>query len=75
MNSKLVGTCQEWEVEITLKQMAPMKVPDPDHGLAPLFYPHFWPTIDGDVTSSILFWAQHRYITLTCKPYFYYPHS
>ena len=75
MNSKLVGTFQEWEVEIALKQMAPMKVLGTDDGLPPLFYQHFWPTIDGDVTSSILFLAQHRYITLTCKPYFYYPHS
>ena len=75
MNSKLVGTFQEWEVEIALKQMAPMKVPGPDDGLPPLFYQHSWPTIDGDVTSSILFFAQHRYITLTCKLYFYYPHS
>ena len=53
MNSKLEGTFQEWEVETALKQMAPMKAPGPD-GMPPLFYQHFWSTVDGNIASSIL---------------------
>ena len=70
-----MGTFQEWEVETALKQMIPMKAPGPE-GLPPLFYQHVWPTVDGDVTSSILSWpntstlpslVNHTFITLIPK--------
>ena len=49
MNANLVGTFHEWEVLEALKQIAPLKAPDLD-GMPPLFYQHFWPMVDHDVT-------------------------
>lgn len=74
MNANLVGTFHEWEVLEALKQMAPLKVPGPD-GICPLFYQHFWPVVDHDVTNSILYRLNTG--TSTCKPHFYcsYPYS
>lgn len=51
MNQELELTCkfEEWEVAQALKQMAPMK--DMGHdGMPPLFFQHFWPMIEGDIT-------------------------
>ena len=65
----------ECEVSAALKQMAPLKAPRPD-GMPPLFYQHFWRTVDKDVTSSILSWLNtstlphpinHTFITLIPK--------
>ena len=75
MNDELVGEFQEWEVVQALKQMAPLKALDPD-GMPPLFYQHFWSTVDSDVTNSILSWLNigtlpspinHTFITLIPK--------
>ena len=75
MNANLVGTFHEWEVVAALKQMAHLKAPGPD-GMQPLFYKHFWQTVKGDVTSSILLWlnsgtlpspVNHTFITLIPK--------
>ena len=72
MNDELVGEFQEWEVVQALKQMAPLKAPGPD-GMPPLFYQHFWSTVDSDVTDSILSWLNtpspinHTFITLIPK--------
>ncbi|XP_065628492.1 uncharacterized protein LOC136067104 [Quercus suber] len=41
MNETLTGEFQAWEVESTLKQMAPLKALGPD-GMPPLFYQNFW---------------------------------
>ena len=55
--------------------MAPMKAPGPD-GMPPLFFQHFWPMIEGDVTHSMLSWlnlgtlphpVNHTFITLIPK--------
>ena len=55
--------------------MAPMKAPEPD-GMLPLFFQHFWPMIEGDVTHSVLSWLNsstlpnllnHTFITLIPK--------
>ena len=70
---QLTGEFLEVEVVTALKQMAPMKVPGPD-GMPPLFYQHFWPFIEGNVTQSVLSWL-NWYVTSTSKPHFYHPYS
>ena len=37
MNFSLTDNFQAWEVGVALKQMAPLKAPDPD-GMPPLFF-------------------------------------
>ena len=75
MNADLVGVFHEWEISEAIKQMAPLKAPGPD-GMPPLFYQHFWPLVDKDVTSSVLMWLNlgilpspinHTFITLVSK--------
>ena len=41
------------EVEEALKQMAPLKAPDPD-GMPPLFYQNYWSLVGDDVSKTIL---------------------
>ena len=52
-----------------------MKAPRPD-GMPPLFFHHFWPMIEGNVTHSVLSWLNsstlphpmnHTFITLIPK--------
>lgn len=57
MNQELMCKFEEWEVVQALKQMAPMKAPGPD-GMPLLFFQHFWPMIEGDVTYSVLSWLK-----------------
>ena len=45
MNSRLLQDFQASKVEQALKQMHPMKALGPD-GMPPLFYQHFWPTVN-----------------------------
>ena len=75
MNQLLTREFMKHEVVATLKQMAPLKAPDPD-GMPPLFYLHFWQTVNQDVISSILSWlnsgtlphlVNHTFITLIPK--------
>ena len=65
----------ESEVGATLHQMSPLKAPGLD-GMPPLFFQHFWGSINNDVTSSILSWLNsgtlpsplnHTFITLIPK--------
>ena len=70
--------CKEFKackVISALQQMAPLKEPGPD-GMLPLFYQHFWSTVNHDFTSSILSWLNlstipfppnHIFITLVPK--------
>ena len=70
--------CKEFKackVISALQQMAPLKEPGPD-GMLPLFYQHFWSTVNHDFTSSILSWLNsgtipfplnHIFITLVLK--------
>ena len=55
MNESLCREFEASEVATALQEMAPLKAPSPD-GMPPLFYQHFWSTINQDVTSSILSW-------------------
>ena len=41
MNAELVRSYNMEEVDIAIKQMAPLKAPGPD-GMPPLFYQSFW---------------------------------
>ena len=75
MNQELTCKFEEWEVAQALKQMAPMKALGPD-GMPHLFFQHFWPMIEGDVTHSVLSWLNsdtlphplnHTFITLIPK--------
>ena len=53
MNSMLTADFLECEVELALKQMAPLKAPGPD-GMPSLFYQHFWQVVHHDVIDSVL---------------------
>ena len=53
MNASLSMDFLPDEVEIVVKQMAPLTAPGPD-GLPPLFYQTFWPLIGNDVVSAVL---------------------
>lgn len=75
MNALLSREFEVSEVEMALKQMAPLKAPHLD-GMPPLFYQHFWSTVHHDVTSSIFLWLNsgtlpaslnHTFITLIPK--------
>ena len=75
MNQELTCKFEEWEVAQALKQMAPMKAPRLDR-MPPLFFQHFWPMIEDDVTHSVLSWlnsgtvphpVNHTFITLIPK--------
>ena len=75
MNAELMKKFTELEVKEALNQMAPLKAPGPD-GMPPLFYQHFWSTMQYDVTSAILSWLNsgilpdpinHTLITLIPK--------
>ena len=58
MNTRLLQEFQASEVEKALKQMHPMKAPGPD-GMSPLFYQHFWPTVNSIVTRTMLDFLNH----------------
>uniref|UniRef100_A0A2N9GDB5 Reverse transcriptase domain-containing protein n=1 Tax=Fagus sylvatica TaxID=28930 RepID=A0A2N9GDB5_FAGSY len=75
MNCQLVKEFTSAEVEVALKQMAPLKAPGPD-GLPPLFYQQYWHLIGQDVSSAVLTCLNsgkilkainHTYITLIPK--------
>ena len=53
MNAELVKLYTMEEVDITIKQMAPLKAPGPD-GMPPLFYQSFWEKIGPDVSEAVL---------------------
>ena len=72
---RMVKEFSELEVKEALNQMAPLKASGPD-GMPPLFYQHFWSTMQHDVTSAILSWLNsgilpepinHTLITLIPK--------
>ncbi|XP_075640301.1 uncharacterized protein LOC142612055 [Castanea sativa] len=55
MNESLCREFEASEVATALQQMEPLKAPGPN-GMPPLFYQHFWSTVNHDVTLSILSW-------------------
>lgn len=53
MNQMLVADFTRIEVEVALKQMAPLKEPSPD-GMPSIFYQHYWQNIGDEVTEAII---------------------
>ena len=75
MNNDLMVEFQKEEIEIALKQMAPLKSPRPD-GMLPIFYQHYWSLVGNDVVDDILYFLNlrnllpslcHSFITLIPK--------
>ena len=75
MNSSLIRNFSKEEVEIALKQMAPLKASGPD-GMPPIFFQHYWESIGDDVvkavvsclnSTSIEIGLNHTFITLIPK--------
>ena len=53
MNFNLIAKFSKTKMEIALKQMAPLKAPGPD-GMPPIFFQHYWSSIDDDVVKAVL---------------------
>ena len=75
MNQELTREFMAEEVEIALKQMAPLKSSGPD-GMPPLFYQNYWSLVGNDVIKAILSYLNsgtlpdllcHSFITLIPK--------
>ena len=75
MNHDLTAGFQELEVTIALKDMAPLKGPEPND-MPLVFYQHFWNVVDNDVTQDVLLWLNtcilpepinHTFLTLIPK--------
>jgi hypothetical protein len=76
MNNQLIKEFIAEEVDVALKQMAPLKAPGPD-GLPPISYQQYWHLIGKDMTTAVLTCLNsekilkaiinHTYITLILK--------
>ena len=75
MNADLTGDFTAMEVEVALKQIAPLKALGPN-GMPPLFYQNYWTLLGNDVTQSILHYLNsssllaalgHFFVTLIPK--------
>ena len=75
MNAELISEFTKAEVEVALKQMAPLKAPGLD-GMLPIFFQHYWNSIGDDVVKAvlsclnskkILLGLNHTFITLISK--------
>ena len=53
MNCCLIRNFTKDEVEIALKQMAPLKAPGPD-GMPLIFFQHYWESIGDDVVKAVV---------------------
>nr|XP_023927486.1 uncharacterized protein LOC112038880 [Quercus suber] len=53
MNTNLTRDFTKQEVDLALKEMAPLKAPGPD-GMPPLFFQSFWPLIGDEVSKAVL---------------------
>ena len=53
MNSKLTAMYTMEEVELAIKEMAPLKAPGPD-GMPPLFYQTYWIDMGMDISQAVL---------------------
>ena len=52
MNSKLTAMYTMQEVELAIKEMAPLKAPGPD-GMPPLFYQTYWIDVSMDISQAM----------------------
>lgn len=53
MNAELLMPYSKEEVDVAIKQMAPLKAPGPD-GMPPIFYQSFWQNVGSKVIEAIL---------------------
>lgn len=53
LNVDLVRPFLKQEVDVALKQMTPLKVPELA-GMPPIFYQHYWNSIGDDVSYEVL---------------------
>ena len=61
MNVDLTGDFTAMEVEVALKQIAPLKALGPN-GMSPLFYQNYWTLLGNDVTQSVLHYLNLSYL-------------
>ena len=75
MNCMLTSEFTKAEVEVALKQMAPLKALGPN-GMPPIFFQHYWDNISDDVVKVVLSFLNsnkivpglnHTYLTLIPK--------
>ena len=75
MNASLTREFTIEEVEVAVKEMAPLKAPGPDD-IPPLFYQSYWSLVGSDISQSILHYLNtgtlpqslgHSFITLISK--------
>ena len=75
MNSQLKRQFSASEVADALKKVGHLKAPDPNR-MPPLFFQHYWPMVEGDITQFVLAWPNsgtlphplnHTHITLIPK--------
>ena len=59
MNDILMAEFHIEQVEVALKQMAPLKAPGPD-GMPPFFYQSYWSLLGSDVSTTILHYLNSR---------------
>ena len=53
MNADLLMPYSKEEVDVAIKQMAPLKAPGP-YGMPPIFYQSFWQNVGPEVSNAIL---------------------
>lgn len=53
MNAELTSEFTKVEVEVALKQMAPLKAPGPD-SMPPIFFQQYWNSIGDDAIKVVL---------------------
>uniref|UniRef100_A0A2N9GD20 RNase H type-1 domain-containing protein n=1 Tax=Fagus sylvatica TaxID=28930 RepID=A0A2N9GD20_FAGSY len=54
MNQSLICQFTETEVITAMKQMAPLKAPEPD-GMPPVFYQSYWHVVGKDISAAVLY--------------------
>ena len=66
MNAELLMPYSKEEVDVAIKQMAPLKAPSPD-GMLPIFYQSFWQNVGSKVTEAILSCLKSDDCLLFCR--------
>ena len=70
MNTTLTAPYKAEEVEIAIKDMAPLKAPGPN-GMPSFFYQTYWSEVGMDITQAVLSCLNSNFILKSINPYFY----